>query len=59
MKKYHVIVNGRRTVLKLNDADARKRGLTERDVAGKPAPVSGKARPAPANKSGAASSKGE
>ncbi|QOI67653.1 hypothetical protein SEA_ORCANUS_8 [Arthrobacter phage Orcanus] len=54
LKKYSVKVNDYTTVLQLSDEDAKKRGLTEKDLF-KPAGKSGtKAAAAPANKAAAA-----
>lgn len=64
LKKYSVKVNDYTTVLQLSDEDAKKRGLTEKDLykpakkAAAPAapkePAAPKAGTAPANKAGAA-----
>lgn len=55
LKKYSVKVNDYTTVLQLSDEDAKKRGLSEKDIfkPGK-APAAGKAAAAPANKAAAA-----
>ncbi|ASR83178.1 hypothetical protein FDI29_gp08 [Arthrobacter phage Abidatro] len=54
LTKYNATVNGHKTVLQLNEKDARARGLGEKDIfkPGK-APAAGKAAAAPANKAAA------
>lgn len=39
LKSYEVVVNGHRTTLRLNDADAQRRGLTPADEATQAAPA--------------------
>jgi hypothetical protein len=59
MKLYDVEINGMQTTVKLTATDAKKRGLTDKNLhQTKPAPkgrgAANKGAPAPANKTGAA-----
>lgn len=51
-KRYNVVINGMKTMLKLTEKEAEKRGLSDKDVAKKGRAAANKGRTA-ANKGGA------